>query len=148
MFCSTSNSATEHNLIINNSKICCKMSKKHDENKDLRLISRIAKVDYADKTIQASKSAIIGNRSWGRIDYLTHYCGWTFIWNNSVHVSGRYTTNDTDNLKRKRDAKTTAKETTFCKYFFYFKRISFRNNNKYRFITIGKIVITNSSTIR
>lgn len=95
-----------------NSKICCKMSKNHDENKDLRLVSRIAKIDYANKTIQAPKSAIIGNNTWGRIDFLCHYCGWTFIWNNSVHVSGRYTTNDTDNIKRKRDAKKAAKENT------------------------------------
>ena len=56
------------------------MAKKHDENKDLRLISRIAHIDFANKTIEASKSTIIGNTSWGRIDYLTHYCGWVFVW--------------------------------------------------------------------
>lgn len=81
------------------------MGKLHDENKDLSLVSRIAKIDYSDKTIQASKSAIIGNKTWGRIDFLCHYCGWTFIWNNSVHVSNRYITNDNDNTKHKRDAK-------------------------------------------
>lgn len=95
-----------------NSKICCKMAKKHDENKDLRLVSRIAKVDYSDKTIQAPKSAIIGIKTWGRIDYLTHYCGWFFIYNNDVHISGRYINNDSDNTKRKRDAKKAAKENT------------------------------------
>lgn len=88
------------------------MSKKHDENKDIRLISRIAKFDYSNKTIQAPKSAIIGNKTWGRIDYLTHYCGWTFIWNNDVRISGKYITNDDDNAKRKRDAKKAAKENT------------------------------------
>lgn len=86
------------------------MNKKHDENKDLRLISRIAKIDYAYKTIQAPKSAIIGNRSWGRIDYLTHYCGWTFIWNNGVHVIGRNSDSSVDSIKRKRDAKKAAKD--------------------------------------
>lgn len=88
------------------------MAKKHDENKDLRLISRIAKINYSDKTIQAPKSSIIGIRSWGRIDYLTHYCDWTFIWNNNVLVSGKQTFNDNNNIKRKRDAKKAAKENT------------------------------------
>lgn len=64
------------------------MSKKHDESKDLRLISRIARVNLSDKTIRASKSAIIGNKSWGRIDFLTHYCGWHFVWDNSAGVGG------------------------------------------------------------
>lgn len=86
------------------------MSKKHDENKDLRLIGRIARIDYANKTIQAPKSAIIGNRSWGRIDYLTHYCGWTFIWNNGVHIINRFSDNNSDITKRKRDVKKAAKD--------------------------------------
>lgn len=88
------------------------MGKLHDENKDIRLVSRIAKIDYSNDTIQAPKSAIIGNKTWGRIDYLTHYCGWTFIWNNDVRISGKYTTNDDDTTKRKRDAKKIAKENT------------------------------------
>lgn len=79
---------------------------KHDENKDLRLVSRIAKIDYSNKTIQAPKSAIIGNKTWGRLDYLTHYCGWTFIWNNEVRISGSNMRSDDDTtIKRKRDAK-------------------------------------------
>jgi hypothetical protein len=86
---------------------------KHDENKDLRLISRIAKIDYSNKTIQTSKSTIIGIRSWARIDYLTHYCGWTFIYNNDVKVSRSFSTEDGDSTKlRKGDAKKTAKDNT------------------------------------
>lgn len=88
------------------------MAKKHDENKDIRLVSRIAKVDYSDKTIQTSKSTIIGNKTWGRIDFLCHYCGWTFIWNNSVRINNKYIVNDNDNIKHKRDAKKAAKENT------------------------------------
>lgn len=88
------------------------MSKKHDENKDLRLVSRIAKIDYSNKTIQASKSAIIGNKTWGRIDYLCHYCGWIFIWNNSVVVRNNYRSDDNGAIKRKREAKKAAKENT------------------------------------
>lgn len=88
------------------------MSKNHDENKDLRLVSRIAKIDYSNKTIQAPKSAIIGNKTWGRIDYLCHYCGWTFIWNNSVSVRNNYSSDDNGVIKRKREAKKAAKENT------------------------------------
>lgn len=57
---------------------------KHDENKDLRSFSRIGKVDYSDKTLQCAKSAIIGIHLWGKIDFLTKYCGWHFVWNNNV----------------------------------------------------------------
>ena len=89
------------------------MNKKHDENKDLSLISRIAKIDYSTKTIQAPKTAIIGIKSWGRIDFLTHYCGWYFIWNNSVNISGRISnTNNDEAVKHKREAKKAAKENT------------------------------------
>lgn len=87
------------------------MSKKHDENKDLRLISRIAKIDYAYKTIQAPKTSTIGIRSWGRIDFLTNYCGYIFLWNNSIKIATKLATND-DVIKHKRDAKKTAKENT------------------------------------
>ena len=86
--------------------------KKHDENKDIRLISKIAKIDCVNKTIQTSKSTIIGNRSWGRIDFLTHYCGYTFIWNNSVSINKNIYNTDDSNIKHKRDIKKLAKEST------------------------------------
>lgn len=62
------------------------MGKKHDEVKDVRLLSRKMRIDTHNKTIRASKSIIIGNTSWGRIDYLTHYCGYNFIWDNNVNI--------------------------------------------------------------
>lgn len=85
------------------------MSKKHDENKDLRIISRIAKVSYYDKTIQASKSANIGIRTLGRLDYLCKYCGWTFIFNNSVILNSGYNSNY-ENITNKREAKKAIRE--------------------------------------
>jgi hypothetical protein len=87
------------------------MANRHDESKDLRLVGSKLKVDYADKTIQAPKSAIIGIRTWGRIDYLTHYCGWTFIWNNSVSVRTQRPDSDAP-TKHKRESKKAAKEQT------------------------------------
>lgn len=59
---------------------------KHDENKDLKLFSRIGKVNTVTKTLKASKSQVIGIRMWGRIDFLTHYCGYVFIWDNTAGV--------------------------------------------------------------
>lgn len=89
------------------------MSKNHDENKDLKLVSRIAKIDYSNKSIQAPKSSVIGIRTWGRIDYLTHYCGWVFIWNNNVSVKAyNNDMSNSDMAKRKREAKKAAKEQT------------------------------------
>ena len=59
---------------------------KHDENRDLRSFSRIGKVSPGDKTLRASKSATIGIHMWGKIDYLTHYCGWHLVWDGNAGV--------------------------------------------------------------
>lgn len=50
------------------------MSKKHDERKDLKCVSRIAKINGNHITI--SINAVIGIHTWGRIDFLVHYCGY------------------------------------------------------------------------
>ena len=89
------------------------MSKKHDENRDLRSFSRVGKVDYSNKTLQCSKNATIGIHLWGKIDFLTKYCGWHFMWNNSVGVGG-YTSDDNSSKpkevkKPKREPKITDK---------------------------------------
>ena len=80
---------------------------KHDENKDVRLVSRIAKVNTVNKSIKAPKGAIIGIRTWGRIDFLTNICGYTFIWDNSA--GSGVTANDSDGTS-KRNAKKQKKE--------------------------------------
>lgn len=55
---------------------------KHDERRDANILSKKCKVDVITKTITASHSTQLGNKSWGRIDFLTHYCGWTFMYGN------------------------------------------------------------------
>lgn len=60
------------------------MAKKHDENKDLKSISKIAKIDFSSKTFSCAKTSTIGIHMWGKIDFLTKYCGWHLIWNNAV----------------------------------------------------------------
>lgn len=84
---------------------------KHDENKDLRLIGRIAKVNFADKTIQAPKTATIGIHMWGKIDFLRNYCGWHFIWkNDAIIVSAPSKTSNEANSKTNKKAKREAKQ--------------------------------------
>ena len=87
------------------------MAKKHDENKDLSCFSRVGKINYSDKTLRASKSAIIGIRLWGRIDFLTHYCGWIFIWDNTAGVGGYYDNEDkTEKVKNLTNSRKISKE--------------------------------------
>ena len=76
------------------------MAKKHDENKDLSLFCRIGKINYSNKTLKTSKTTIIGNRMWGRIDFLFHYCG--YVINRSKNVKA-------SNLKFE-DAEVSARE--------------------------------------
>ena len=80
------------------------MAKRHDENKCLRSFRRIGRVDMYDKTLQAPKSAVIGIHLWGKIDYLTKYCGWHFIWNNNatpVYIQNSDDSNNNDIIKKK-----------------------------------------------
>ena len=82
---------------------------KHDENKDLRSIARIARINYSDKTINYSKSTIIGIRRWGKIDFLVNYCGWRLI--RSGNVIRTDISNETSaNKIYARDSKRSAKE--------------------------------------
>lgn len=60
---------------------------KHDEDKDIKSLSKIAKIDTVNKTIQIAKTQLIGNKRWGRLDYLTHYCGYTLIWSTAGQIA-------------------------------------------------------------
>ena len=90
------------------------MAKKHDENKCLRSFSRIGRVDMYNKTLQAPKNAVIGIHLWGKIDYLTKYCGWHFIWNNNAAPVYTKNSDDSNNnevvkKKQKKEYKLTDK---------------------------------------
>ena len=84
------------------------MAKRHDENKCLRSFKRIGRVDMYDKTLQAPKNAVIGIHLWGKIDYLTKYCGWHFIWNNSA-IPVYVQSSDDFKKKQKKEHKLTDK---------------------------------------
>lgn len=85
--------------------------KKHDENKDLRCFSRVGKINYSDRTLRASKNVTIGIHMWGRIDFLTHYCGWAFIWDNTTGVGGYYDGESrTERVKNLSNSRKVSKE--------------------------------------
>lgn len=52
---------------------------KHDEANDVRLLSKVAKINPSNKTITIPTNAIIGNKRWGRLDFLCHHCGYHLI---------------------------------------------------------------------
>ena len=56
----------------------CKVMK-HEENVDVRRVSRIAKIDTHNKLIQLNKTDQIGIKTWGRIDYLCNILGYRLI---------------------------------------------------------------------
>ena len=59
----------------------------HDEAKDVRLLSRICKINPATRVITINRSQIIGNKRWGRLDYLCNYCGYRVVYSDGVIMS-------------------------------------------------------------
>lgn len=86
------------------------MSKQHDENEDVRILSRKCYVNQGTKTIKASRSANIGIRSWGRIDFLTHYKGYHFIWEDVILDKS-----NNDDLDKKSEYRRIKKESKHIK---------------------------------
>ena len=72
--------------------------KKHDEKKDLKCVSKVAEIN--GNHIIIPTDAVIGIHTWGRIDFLVHYCG--YIINRSKNVKA-------SNLKFE-DAEVSARE--------------------------------------
>ena len=74
------------------------MAKKHDEKKDLKCVSKVAEIN--GNHIIVPTDAVIGIHTWGRIDFLVHYCG--YILNRGKNVKA-------SNLKFE-DAEVSARE--------------------------------------
>ena len=57
------------------------MAKRHDEEDDLKILCRDGrfKVDTVRKILRMSKGTDVGIKTWGRIDFLTHYKGYSLI---------------------------------------------------------------------
>ena len=57
------------------------MKKTHVENNDVQLLARMGRVGVNEdkKMLRASKNAVIGIKTWGRIDYLVNHRGWSMV---------------------------------------------------------------------
>ena len=55
------------------------MAKKHEADNDVKILARGEKVRINEekKTLRVSKDAVVGIRTWGRIDFLTNHRGWS-----------------------------------------------------------------------
>lgn len=82
------------------------MAKKHDERKDLKCVSRIAKID--GNCIIIPINAVIGIHIWGRIDFLVHYCG--YVINRGSNTIKPSNLNFEDATVSAREAKKIKKE--------------------------------------
>lgn len=78
---------------------------RHDENQDLNILSKRFSVNRGLKTINVSKDQIVGIRTWARIDYLTHYCGYRVVKGNAVVASKE----SFDNAEKKKEYKKLKK---------------------------------------
>lgn len=81
------------------------MAKKHDERKDLKCVSRVAEI--SGNRIIIPVNAVIGIRTWGRIDFLVHYCGYYLYHSSNVKSSNL---NFEDTTVSTREAKKIKKE--------------------------------------
>lgn len=61
------------------------MAKKHDERKDLKCVSKVAEIN--GNRIIVPIDAVIGIHTWGRIDFLIHYCGYILYRAKNVKAS-------------------------------------------------------------
>ena len=81
------------------------MTKKHDEKKDLKCVSRVAEIN--GNHIIIPTDAVIGIHTWGRIDFLVHYCGYVLNRGKNVKASNL---NFEDATVSAREAKKIKKE--------------------------------------
>lgn len=81
------------------------MAKKHDERKDLKCVSKVAEIN--GNHIIIPTDAIIGIHTWGRIDFLIHYCGYILYRAKNVKASNL---NFEDATVSAREAKKIKKE--------------------------------------
>ena len=61
------------------------MAKKHKKKKDLKCVSRVAEIN--GNHIIIPTNSVIGIHTWGRIDFLVHYCGYVLNRSNNVKAS-------------------------------------------------------------
>lgn len=84
---------------------------KHDERKDVKLLSRLTKVDESQKVIKVARDSNLGIHAWGKIDFLTHYCGYFLLWDDNATVI-RQPNDESNNNKSKKNKEIKSKVKT------------------------------------
>lgn len=86
--------------------------KNYDEVSVIKSITKKAdvSVDYTNKIVQVKKdSNEVGNGTWGKIDYLCHYCGYSYIISKTINsnrkIINREFGNDDDRKISKKERK-------------------------------------------
>lgn len=86
--------------------------KNYDEVSVIKSITKKAdiSIDYVNKIVQVKKdSNEVGNGTWGKIDYLCHYCGYNYsiskTINNNRKVINREFGDDNDRKTSKKERK-------------------------------------------
>jgi len=61
------------------------MKRNHEENDCVRVLTNKChlNIDGRTKTIRGSRNQVIGNKAWGRIDYLMKVHKYIFMWDNN-----------------------------------------------------------------
>ena len=61
------------------------MKNRYDEATAIRAVAKKCTVDYGSRSIGVNTSTgQVGNGTWGKIDFLCHYCGWHWNHINTV----------------------------------------------------------------
>lgn len=91
--------------------------KNYDEVSVIRSITKKAdvSVDYVNKIIQVKEdSNEVGNGTWGKIDYLCHYCGYIYVRPKTINNNRKIINNNRKIINREfgddNDRKTSKKE--------------------------------------
>lgn len=84
-------------------------TKTYDEASVVRVLSRkkAIRINYTTKTISVDRTSTeVGNGSWGKIDYLVHYCGYVQVFTNSSvgtkNITDQTDTRNTKTIKREK----------------------------------------------
>lgn len=84
------------------------MSKKHDERKDLVSVSKVARIN--GNHIVIANPSMIGIHTWGKIDFLVHYCGYVVNYDRMAMPSNLSFANASDKKEEMRAMKKARKE--------------------------------------
>lgn len=104
---------------------------KHDEVNVLRSLGRNKEVSVntVNKTVTVNRDAqTVGNGTWGKIDYLVHYCGYTQIFTNDKSVK-RSTNAETKVISNKKEKQET-KQSVMLKLAKEVKQVFKKKLNK------------------